>query len=86
MINVSKILAKLRQEREQIEESILSLERLARPKRGRPPAWMSARKQNAPPSGGTGSGSAGGDSSGRRSLEDGPMRKRRTPGNSNLKN
>src|SRR5262245_18355601 len=43
-MDVSKILAELKSEREQIEEAILSLERLARgrgPRRGRPPAWMS---------------------------------------------
>jgi hypothetical protein len=43
-MDVSKILAELRQEREQIEQAILSLELLARGrgrKRGRPPAWMS---------------------------------------------
>lgn len=43
-MDVSKILAELRQEREQIEQAILSLEILARGrgrKRGRPPAWMS---------------------------------------------
>jgi hypothetical protein len=43
-MDVSKILAELRQEREQIEQAILSLEMLARGrgrKRGRPPAWMS---------------------------------------------
>jgi hypothetical protein len=42
-MDVTKILAELRQEREQIEEAILSLERLARgrgKRRGRPPAWM----------------------------------------------
>jgi hypothetical protein len=42
-MDVSKILAELKSEREQIEEAILSLERLARgrgPRRGRPPAWM----------------------------------------------
>ena len=47
-MDVSKILAELRAEREQIEEAILSLERLARGRgrrRGRPPAWVS------PPSG-----------------------------------
>jgi hypothetical protein len=41
-------LAELRSEREQIEEAILSLERLAsghRGRRGRPPAWMVAAKQ-----------------------------------------
>lgn len=44
-MDVTKILAELRQERERIEEAILSLERLARgrgKRRGRPPAWMSS--------------------------------------------
>jgi hypothetical protein len=43
-MDVTKILSDLRQEREQIEQAILSLEMLARGrgrKRGRPPAWMS---------------------------------------------
>jgi len=43
-MDVSKILNELKAEREQIEEAILSLERLARGRgrrRGRPPAWMS---------------------------------------------
>lgn len=42
-MDVSKILADLRREREQLEEAILSLERLARGRgktRGRPPMWM----------------------------------------------
>ncbi len=42
-MDVTKILTELRQEREQIEEAIMSLERLARGRgrrRGRPPAWM----------------------------------------------
>ncbi len=42
-MDVLKILTELRQEREQLEEAILSLERLARGRgrrRGRPPAWM----------------------------------------------
>jgi hypothetical protein len=43
-MDVEKILAELRQERDQIDEAILSVERLARsrggPRRGRPPAWM----------------------------------------------
>jgi len=42
-MDVAKILAELKAEREQIEEAILSLERLARGRgnrRGRPPAWM----------------------------------------------
>ena len=47
------MLADLRQEREQIEEAILSLERLARgrgKRRGRPPAWMQeVKKRGRPP-------------------------------------
>src|SRR5437764_1193988 len=42
-MDVTKILAELKAEREQIEEAIVSLERLARgrgPRRGRPPSWM----------------------------------------------
>jgi hypothetical protein len=42
-MDVSKILAELRAERQQLEEAILSLERLARgrgKRRGRPPAWL----------------------------------------------
>ena len=48
------MLADLRQEREQIEEAILTLERLARgrgKRRGRPPAWMSALKRRGRPPG-----------------------------------
>lgn len=52
-MDVAKILAELRQEREQIEEAIISLERLAQARgkrRGRPPAWLSeARKRGRPP-------------------------------------
>jgi len=51
-MDVAKILAELRQEREQIEEAIISLERLARSRgkrRGRPPAWLAvARKRGRP--------------------------------------
>ena len=42
-MDVTKILGQLREEREQLEEAIMSLERLARGRgrrRGRPPAWM----------------------------------------------
>ncbi|MGO4881913.1 MAG: hypothetical protein ACLP59_13960 [Bryobacteraceae bacterium] len=54
-MDVAKILAELRQEREQIEEAILSLERLARGRgrrRGRPPSWMAeitAKRRGRPP-------------------------------------
>ena len=52
-MDVAKILADLRQEREQIEEAILSLERLASGRgrrRGRPPNWMAeARKRSRTP-------------------------------------
>ena len=47
-MDVAKILAELRQEREQLEEAIVSLERLAQgrgKRRGRPPAWMTAAKK-----------------------------------------
>jgi len=54
-MDVSKVLAELRQEREQIEEAILSLERLVAGhgrRRGRPPAWMSTvpnKRRGRPP-------------------------------------
>ncbi len=58
-MDVSRMLADLRQEREQIEEAIVVLERLARGKgkrRGRPPLWMSgngtatpAKRRGRPP-------------------------------------
>jgi len=48
-MDITKMLAELRQEREQIEEAILTLERLARgqgKRRGRPPLWLTeARKR-----------------------------------------
>jgi hypothetical protein len=50
-MDVSKILTELKAERQQIEEAILSLERLARGRggrRGRPPAWLAATEQGAP--------------------------------------
>jgi len=50
-VDVTKMLDELRQEREQIEEAIITLERLAQgrgKRRGRPPAWLSeARKREA---------------------------------------
>ena len=54
-MDVSKILAELKAEREQIEEAILSLERLARGRNrgpGRPPNWMSdiaPKRRGRPP-------------------------------------
>ena len=54
-MDVAKILTDLRQEREQIEEAILSLERLAQGRgrrRGRPPAWMTeitTKRRGRPP-------------------------------------
>jgi len=54
-MDVTKILAELKGEREQIEEAILSLERLARGRGrgpGRPPSWMSemtAKRRGRPP-------------------------------------
>jgi hypothetical protein len=50
-MDVSKILAELREERRQIEEAIGSLERLAQGRgrrRGRPPAWLSQAQTPAP--------------------------------------
>jgi hypothetical protein len=53
-MDVSKILADLRQEKEQLEEAIISLERLALGRgrrRGRPPAWMTVTKKRGRPPG-----------------------------------
>jgi hypothetical protein len=54
-MDVSRILAELKAEREQIEEAIASLERLARGRGrgpGRPPNWMSdaaPKRRGRPP-------------------------------------
>jgi len=54
-MDVSKILAELKDERRQIEEAILSLERLASgrgKRRGRPPHWLAEtgpRRRGRPP-------------------------------------
>jgi hypothetical protein len=52
-MDVAKILSELRQERAQLEEAIMSLERLVSGRgrrRGRPPAWMAeAKKRGRPP-------------------------------------
>jgi len=51
MLDVAKILEELKQEKEQLEQAIITLERLAQgrtPRRGRPPAWMSSPEGAAP--------------------------------------
>ncbi len=51
-MDVNKMLQELREEREQIEEAILSLERLARgrgKRRGRPPTWLAEMKKTTRP-------------------------------------
>lgn len=53
-MDVLKMLAELRQERQQIEEAIVTLERLAQGRgrrRGRPPSWMTAVKRRGRPPG-----------------------------------
>ena len=53
-MDVTKILSDLRQEREQLEEAILTLERLglSRGKRGgRPPTWLTETKKRGRPPG-----------------------------------
>ena len=71
-MDVTRILAELRAERAQLEEAILSLERLARgrgKRRGRPPAWLANE-----PSDGTG---------GTPPPAEGPKRRGRPPGSKN---
>ncbi len=59
-MDVAKMLADLKDEREQIEEAILTLERLAQgrgKRRGRPPLWLlEARKRNPEAAGAPGNG------------------------------
>jgi len=53
-MDINKMLAELRLDREQIEEAIMTLERLARGRgrrRGRPPAWMAQMKRRGRPPG-----------------------------------
>jgi hypothetical protein len=53
-MDVIKMLAELRQERDQLEEAILTLERLAQGRgrrRGRPPSWMTELKRRGRPPG-----------------------------------
>jgi hypothetical protein len=50
-MDITGMLAELRQEREQVEEAILALERMARgqgKRRGRPPAWLTAVRNAEP--------------------------------------
>jgi hypothetical protein len=55
MLDVAKILADLKEEKEQLEQAILTLERLnvgRGPRRGRPPTWMSdslPKRRGRPP-------------------------------------
>lgn len=51
-MDINRMLAELKQERDSIEQAILTLEHLARGRgrrRGRPPAWMSALKKKEEP-------------------------------------
>jgi hypothetical protein len=53
-MDINKMLAELKVEREQLEEAIMTLERLALDRgrrRGRPPAWMSQIKRRGRPPG-----------------------------------
>jgi hypothetical protein len=53
-MDINKMLAELKVEREQLEEAIMTLEQLARARgrrRGRPPAWMSQIKRRGRPPG-----------------------------------
>ena len=53
-MQIEKMLAELRTERDQIDEAILVMERLAvgrGRRRGRPPAWMSQVKRRGRPPG-----------------------------------
>ena len=48
-MDINRFLEELRQEQEQLEEAILSIERLAlggAKRRGRPPAWMALAKSS----------------------------------------
>ena len=53
-MDINKMLAELKVEREQLEEAMMILEKLARlrgRRRGRPPAWMSQIKRRGRPPG-----------------------------------
>jgi hypothetical protein len=76
------MLAELRLEREQIEEAILTLERLARGRgrrRGRPPAWLKGVAATGIPEGAEGSGET---NKGLTFVQE-PRRRGRPPGSGN---
>ena len=53
-MDINKMLEELRAEREQVEQAILVLERIAQgrgKRRGRPPAWMTAAQRRGRPPG-----------------------------------
>jgi hypothetical protein len=53
-MNINQMLNDLKAERTQIEEAIITMERLARGRgrrRGRPPAWMTTVKKRGRPAG-----------------------------------
>jgi hypothetical protein len=53
-MDITKMLAELRSEREAIEQAIIVLQRIAAgrgKRRGRPPAWMSQVKKRGRPAG-----------------------------------
>jgi hypothetical protein len=50
-MDISKVITELREERERLEEAIVTLEKLAlarAPRRGRPPAWSRVANATAP--------------------------------------
>lgn len=62
-MDINKMLAELREERENIEQAILVLERIAQGggrRRGRPPKWMSQMHVTEPQQDGSASESGGG--------------------------
>jgi hypothetical protein len=82
-LDVDKMLAELRLEREQIEEAILTLERLARGRgrrRGRPPAWL---KDGSAANGSEGVETGSGDLDKGLSVVPEPRRRGRPPGSGN---
>jgi hypothetical protein len=53
-MDINKMLAELRAEREQVEEAIVALQRMAlgrERRRGRPPKWMAQMKRRGRPPG-----------------------------------